>query len=158
MYDTFIHDSYISHLIIQISNVILDLNSNKKVGLGHGHGSGQKCLKLICAKNTNGITAMFSINTINSLGHLWKLESVFFEQILLKDEIPAHFVKFLSSKLLTLNLTFGETVSILQVLNYCPKDMKADICVHLNRKVIDWTSERGGYPIHVKKKKQLAYI
>lgn len=24
-----------------------------------------------------------------------------------------------------------------QVLNYCPKDMKADICVHLNRKVFD---------------------
>ena len=23
-----------------------------------------------------------------------------------------------------------------QVLSYCPKDMKADICVHLNRKVI----------------------
>ena len=22
-----------------------------------------------------------------------------------------------------------------QVLNYCPKDMKADLCVHLNRKV-----------------------
>ena len=22
-----------------------------------------------------------------------------------------------------------------KVLNYCPKDMKADICVHLNRKV-----------------------
>jgi hypothetical protein len=26
---------------------------------------------------------------------------------------------------------------ILQVLNYCPKDMKADICVHLNRKVFN---------------------
>ena len=25
----------------------------------------------------------------------------------------------------------------LQVLNYCPKDMKADICVHLNRKVFN---------------------
>ena len=24
-----------------------------------------------------------------------------------------------------------------QVLNYCPKDMKADICVHLNRKVFN---------------------
>lgn len=24
---------------------------------------------------------------------------------------------------------------LFQVLNYCPKDMKADICVHLNRKV-----------------------
>lgn len=24
-----------------------------------------------------------------------------------------------------------------KVLNYCPKDMKADICVHLNRKVFD---------------------
>ncbi len=22
-------------------------------------------------------------------------------------------------------------------MNYCPKDMKADICVHLNRKVFD---------------------
>ena len=26
---------------------------------------------------------------------------------------------------------------ILQVLNYCPKDMRADICVHLNRKVFN---------------------
>ena len=26
---------------------------------------------------------------------------------------------------------------VLQVLNYCPKDMKADICVHLNRKVFN---------------------
>ena len=26
-----------------------------------------------------------------------------------------------------------------QVLGYCPKDMKADICVHLNRKVGCWT-------------------
>ena len=26
---------------------------------------------------------------------------------------------------------------ITQVLNYCPKDMKADICVHLNRKVFN---------------------
>lgn len=26
-------------------------------------------------------------------------------------------------------------VHYLQVLNYCPKDMKADLCVHLNRKV-----------------------
>lgn len=25
----------------------------------------------------------------------------------------------------------------MQVLNYCPKDMKADICVHLNRKVFN---------------------
>ena len=25
----------------------------------------------------------------------------------------------------------------LQVLGYCPKDMKADICVHLNRKVFN---------------------
>lgn len=24
-----------------------------------------------------------------------------------------------------------------KVLNYCPKDMKADICVHLNRKVFN---------------------
>ena len=29
-------------------------------------------------------------------------------------------------------MTFDE-----QVLNYCPKDMKADICVHLNRKVFN---------------------
>lgn len=28
-------------------------------------------------------------------------------------------------------------VVICQVLNYCPKDMKADICVHLNRKVFN---------------------
>lgn len=28
-------------------------------------------------------------------------------------------------------------VSFPQVLNYCPKDMKADICVHLNRKVFN---------------------
>ena len=27
--------------------------------------------------------------------------------------------------------------SFQQVLNYCPKDMKADICVHLNRKVFN---------------------
>lgn len=26
---------------------------------------------------------------------------------------------------------------LIQVLNYCPKDMKADICVHLNRKVFN---------------------
>ena len=69
-----------------------------------------------------------------------------------ENGIPAHFVKFLSSKLLTLNLTFCGTVSILQVLNYCPKDMKADICVHLNRKVIDWTSERGVTPLTAAKK------
>lgn len=29
------------------------------------------------------------------------------------------------------------TVGPAQVLNYCPKDMKADICVHLNRKVFN---------------------
>ena len=28
-----------------------------------------------------------------------------------------------------------EHVYYFQVLGYCPKDMKADICVHLNRKV-----------------------
>lgn len=28
-------------------------------------------------------------------------------------------------------------MNILQVLNFCPKDMKADICVHLNRKVFN---------------------
>jgi len=37
--------------------------------------------------------------------------------------------------------TWGDTVwffdSSPQVLNYCPKDMKADICVHLNRKVFN---------------------
>ncbi|GFR60273.1 potassium voltage-gated channel subfamily H member 1 [Elysia marginata] len=26
-------------------------------------------------------------------------------------------------------------LSLVPVLNYCPKDMKADLCVHLNRKV-----------------------
>lgn len=29
------------------------------------------------------------------------------------------------------------TILVPQVLNYCPKDMKADICVHLNRKVFN---------------------
>ncbi|CAH0755526.1 unnamed protein product [Diatraea saccharalis] len=33
----------------------------------------------------------------------------------------------------TSNIVYGRT----QVLNYCPKDMKADICVHLNRKVFN---------------------
>lgn len=34
-------------------------------------------------------------------------------------------------------------VSVLQVLSICPKDMRADICVHLNRKVcISWFSYR----------------
>lgn len=28
-----------------------------------------------------------------------------------------------------------ELFYLFQVLNYCPKDMKADLCVHLNRKV-----------------------
>ena len=27
--------------------------------------------------------------------------------------------------------------ALIKVLNYCPKDMKADICVHLNRKVFN---------------------
>lgn len=30
-----------------------------------------------------------------------------------------------------------QTVYNFQVLNFCPKDMKADICVHLNRKVFN---------------------
>lgn len=36
-------------------------------------------------------------------------------------------------------IPFGTCTYIfsLQVLNYCPKDMKADICVHLNRKVFN---------------------
>ena len=36
--------------------------------------------------------------------------------------------------LCTIQSVFSPT---LQVLNYCPKDMKADICVHLNRKVFN---------------------
>lgn len=35
------------------------------------------------------------------------------------------------------NVTFYVMFHFLQVLNYCPKDMKADICVHLNRKVFN---------------------
>ena len=35
------------------------------------------------------------------------------------------------------NMDFICIFLILQVLNYCPKDMKADICVHLNRKVFN---------------------
>lgn len=35
------------------------------------------------------------------------------------------------------NVTFYVMFHFFQVLNYCPKDMKADICVHLNRKVFN---------------------
>ena len=41
--------------------------------------------------------------------------------------------KHLTNKLSTIS----EPAFFLQVLNYCPKDMKADICVHLNRKVFN---------------------
>lgn len=34
-------------------------------------------------------------------------------------------------------------LSVLQVLSFCPKDMRADICVHLNRKVRDRVPARG---------------
>lgn len=36
---------------------------------------------------------------------------------------------------MTLTLTTLSSVLSLQVLQICPKDMRADICVHLNRKV-----------------------
>lgn len=36
-----------------------------------------------------------------------------------------------------MNVTRCPIQSSAQVLNYCPKDMKADICVHLNRKVFN---------------------
>ena len=44
---------------------------------------------------------------------------------------PWH-LPLLCTKLLNLKL-----LNPFQVLNYCPKDMKADICVHLNRKVFN---------------------
>ena len=37
----------------------------------------------------------------------------------------------------TMSIQPSDFFFILQVLNYCPKDMKADICVHLNRKVFN---------------------
>merc|ERR1739836_333227 len=36
-----------------------------------------------------------------------------------------------------MNIQPSDFFFVLQVLNYCPKDMKADICVHLNRKVFN---------------------
>jgi len=39
---------------------------------------------------------------------------------------------YLKKIFIIVSMTFDE-----QVLNYCPKDMKADICVHLNRKVFN---------------------
>lgn len=39
-------------------------------------------------------------------------------------------------RILAVTILIISTV-VIQVLNYCPKDMKADICVHLNRKVFN---------------------
>ena len=43
--------------------------------------------------------------------------------------------KFLSPVFKFLALLFLSYLS--QVLSYCPKDMKADVCVHLNRRVFN---------------------
>ena len=51
--------------------------------------------------------------------------------------IDASKVEKISYKLIEENILKFFFFSILQVLNYCPKDMKADICVHLNRKVFE---------------------
>lgn len=39
--------------------------------------------------------------------------------------------------------------SVLQVLSICPKDMRADICVHLNRKVGERVPEVQAWPAHL---------